>query len=307
MHLPEEADVETHDLSHAAIPPAPRPAHVKSASRALDIIEGLAAEPNGLAFTELARRQAIPKSSLHALLTVLTDRGYVELDAERRTYGLGIRTWEIGQAWATQRSLVDLAIPIMERVVQEINETTQLAVLDGIENVYLAKVDCSHPIRLQSEVGKRLYAHGTGLGKVLLAAQTDEDLRARYAGIPFPQVESSPIRSFDHLLHVVADVRERGFAIDDQEYTPGLRCVAVPVYCGGHQVVAAISAAIPLMRAGPEQLANALRTIAASSIDLSRALGVTDPDPRLVGLTGWDGDVLATARDQMDRRGTGSQ
>jgi len=299
--------VETHDLSHTGLAPASRPAHVKSASRALDIIEGLAAEPDGLAFTELARRQAIPKSSLHALLTVLTDRGYVVLDTERRTYGLGIRTWEIGQTWATQRTLVDLAIPMMQRVVREINETTQLAVLDGIENVYLAKVDCSHPIRLQSEVGKRLYAHATGLGKVLLSAQTDDDLRARYAGHPFPQVESSPIRSLDHLLQVVAAVRERGFAVDDQEYTPGLRCVAVAVHGGGHQVVAAVSAAIPLMRAGPEQLSNALRTIAAASIDLSRALGSTEPDPRLVDLTGWEGDVLATARDETDRRGTGSQ
>ncbi len=299
--------METHELPHPAIAAVSRPAHVKSASRALDIIEGLAAEPNGLAFTELARRQAIPKSSLHALLTVLTDRGYVELDAERRTYGLGIRTWEVGQAWATRRSLVDLAIPVMEQVVRNINETTQLAVLDGIENVYLAKVDCSHPIRLQSEVGKRLYAHATGLGKVLLAAHSDDDLRARYDGQPFPQVESSPIRSLDRLLQVVAGVRDRGFATDDQEYTPGLRCVAVPVYTGEHQVVASISAAIPLMRAGPEQMANALRTVAAASIDLSRALGATVPDPRLVGLTGWDGDVFATARDQMDRRGTGSQ
>ncbi len=298
--------MEAHDLSHTAIAPASRPAHVKSASRALDIIEGLAAEPNGLAFTELARRQAIPKSSLHALLTVLTDRGYIELDTDRRTYGLGIRTWEIGQAWATQRSLVDLAIPVMERVVLDINETTQLAVLDGIENVYLAKVDCSHPIRLQSEVGKRLYAHATGLGKVLLAARGDGDLRARYADRSFPQVESSPIRSLDQLLKAIAGVRNLGFAVDDQEYTPGLRCVAVPVHGRDDQVVAAMSAAIPLMRAGPEQLANALRTIAAASIDLSRALGANVPDPRLIGLTGWDGDVLAIARDQMDRRGTGS-
>jgi DNA-binding IclR family transcriptional regulator len=195
----------------------------------------------------------------------------------------------------------------MERVVREINETTQLAVLDGIENVYLAKVDCSHPIRLQSEVGKRLYAHATGLGKVLLASRSDDDLRARYDRQPFPQVESSPIHSFERLLQVVATVRDRGFATDDQEYTPGLRCVAVPVYNGDHQVVAALSTAIPLMRAGPEPIAHALRAIATASIDLSRALGATAPDPRLLGLTGWDGDVFAAARDQMDRRDTGSQ
>lgn len=294
--------METHDISHIAQTSVARTAHVKSASRALDIIEGLASEPRGLAFTELARRQLIPKSSLHALLTVLTDRGYVEFDAEHRTYSLGIRTWEIGQAWSGQQSLVDLAMPIMDRAVREINETIQLAVLNGIENVYLAKVDCSHPVRLQSEVGKRLYAHATGLGKVLLASRSDDDLRARYAAQPFPDVASSPLRSFDQVLRVVGGVRARGFAVDDREYTSGLRCVAVPVYDSKHQVTAAMSVAIPLMRAGPEQLAVALRAVAVASIDLSRALGLSIPDPRLVDLTGWNGDVLAVANDHMDRR-----
>jgi DNA-binding IclR family transcriptional regulator len=289
------------DLSATAPPPAAR-GHVKSAGRALDIIEGLAAAPDGLAFTDLARRQAIPKSSLHALLAVLTDRGYVELDADRRLYALGIKAWEVGQAWRAQGSLVARAIPVMERTVDAINETVQLAVLDGIENVYLAKVDCSHPVRLQSEVGKRLYAHATGLGKALLASRSDDDLAERYAGIPFPRVESSPIASLPELLAALRMVRERGFAVDDQEYTPGLRCVAVPVYDVDHRVTAALSAAIPLMRAGSDQLATALRAIAAASIEISRALGATVPDPRLVGLLEWHGDVLDTPRPRMDRR-----
>jgi DNA-binding IclR family transcriptional regulator len=290
------------DLTAKTTPPAPRGGHVKSAGRALDIIEGLAAAPDGLAFTDLARRQAIPKSSLHALLAVLTDRGYVELDADRRIYALGIKAWEVGQAWRAQGSLVVKAFPVMERTVAAINETVQLAVLDGIENVYLAKVDCSHPVRLQSEVGKRLYAHATGLGKVLLASRSDEDLRARYDAIPFPSVASSPIHSLDDLLAVVARVRTNGFSVDDQEYTPGLRCVAVPVYDVDHRVAAALSAAIPLMRAGPDQLETALRAIAAASIEISRALGATGPDPRLVGLIDWHGDVLDTPRPHMDRR-----
>jgi DNA-binding IclR family transcriptional regulator len=304
MVFAREPRVQRHNLADlsATAPPASRVGHVKSAGRALDIIEGLAAAPDGLAFTDLARRQAIPKSSLHALLTVLTDRGYVELDVDRRTYALGIKAWEVGQAWRAQGSLVVKALPVMERTVAAINETLQLAVLDGIENVYLAKVDCSHPVRLQSEVGKRLYAHATGLGKVLLASRTNDDLRGRYAGNPFPIVESSPIASFPELLAAMDVVRERGFAVDDQEYTPGLRCVAVPVYDSDRRVAAALSAAIPLMRAGPGPLATALRAIAAASIEISRALGVNAPDSRLVDLIDWHGDVLATARDTMDRR-----
>jgi DNA-binding IclR family transcriptional regulator len=291
--------VEHHEVPGAAVSASPggKVAVVKSASRALDILEALAAAPDGVAFSDLARLRGIPKSSLHALLTVLTDRGYVEFDAARRTYELGIRPWELGQAWRSQRNLIRKALPVMEQVVEAINETVQLAVLDGIENVYLAKVDCSHPLRLQSEVGKRLYAHATGLGKVLLASLGDAELDARFREIPFPLVATSPLRSLSQLLDVVAEVRSLGFAVDDQEYTPGLRCVAVPVYDIDNQVIAALSASIPLMRAHDELFEAALRQISLASIAISRALGSHDDDPRLAELTEWRGDVFAAAHE----------
>ncbi len=290
-----EVPVEHHEVPGSAKTASPggKVAHVKSASRALDILEALAVAPDGVGFSDLARGRSIPKSSLHALLTVMTDRGYVEFDPERRTYELGIRTWEIGQAWRSQRDLIRKALPEMQRVVDAVNETVQLAVLDGIENVYLAKVDCSHPLRLQSEVGKRLYAHATGLGKVLLAARDDDDLHARFRHGPFPVVATSPIRSLADLLVAVARVRRLGFAVDDQEYTPGLRCVAVPVYDIDNQVIAALSASVPLMRANDALFEAALRQISLASIAISRALGSHVDDPRLAELTEWRGDVFA--------------
>ncbi|HET8522538.1 MAG TPA: IclR family transcriptional regulator [Thermomicrobiales bacterium] len=257
---------------------------VKSAARVLDLIEGLAAAPDGLGFSDLARQQALPKSSLHGLLAVLTDRGYVTFDPERRTYSLGIRVWEAGQAYLRHRDLVTEALPVMKQVVARINETVQLATLDGIENVYLAKVDCSHPIRLQSEVGKRLYAHATGLGKALLAFLPEGELRARLDGVTLPAFTDSTIRDLDHLLTVLAVVRERGFAIDNQEYTPGLICVAVPVFDVNDRVIAAVSASIPLLRASEEQVEAALRAIAMASSDLSHRLGRAQPEPRLAAL-----------------------
>jgi DNA-binding IclR family transcriptional regulator len=268
-------------------------AQVKSAGRVLDLLVDLASAPDGMVFAELARRQQLPKSSLHGLLAVLTDRGFVEFEPQRRTYSLGIRTWEIGQAYLHHRDLVREALPLMERVVAEINETVQLAALDGIENVYLAKVDCSHPIRLQSEVGKRLHAHATGLGKVLLAFLPAVELSARFDGEPLPAFNANTIREFSALLLELDVIRERGFAIDDQEYTPGLRCVAVPIFDIDGNVLAALSASIPLMRAEEARLELALRSIAAASIDISLRLGRARPDQRLVALTHWQGDVFA--------------
>ena len=266
---------------------------VKSAVRVVDILEALATKPDGLGFSELGRRLGFPKSSLHELLAALTERGYIAFDEERRTYALGIRVWELGQAYPSHRDLLREAHRVLERIVADVNETIQLATLDGTDNVYLDKVDCSHPIRLQSEVGKRLPAHATGLGKVLLAELPSENMRARLDGQTFPAFTPRTIPDRASLLAELEIVLAQGFAVDDQEYTEGLRCVAVPIVDRGGCVTTALSASVPIMRASPEQLALALRAVAAGSLEISRRLGVGEEDPRLRALTKATAEMVA--------------
>lgn len=282
-------------------------ATVKSASRVFDIIELLAKTPEGLTFSSLNSRLGLPKSSLHALLHVMVTRGYVAFEQRHRTYHLGIRVWEAGQAYLHHRDLLREARPVMDQIVGQINETVQLAVLDGIENVYLAKVDCSHPVRLQSEVGRRLYAHATGLGKVLLAHLPDGEREARLAGLALPCFTPNTVIDPQSLNLELAQARASGFAVDDQEYTPGLRCVAVPIHDHEGMVIAALSASIPLMRANPAQLATALRAIAAGSIAISRRLGSSTDDPRLVAIVRHqvdEGDPLSDLIESRLKGGT---
>ena len=252
--------------------------------RALDLLDMLAARTDGLSFADLGRALEVPKSSLHELLTVLVERSYVEYDPGRRTYALGIRTWENGQAYLRHHDLVSVARPVMDQVVARLNETVQLAVLDGIENVYLAKVDCSHPLRLQSEVGRRLHAHATGLGKVLLAALPESERRKRLNDRALPGFTPRTITDLSLLLDELARVRGRGFGLDHEEYTPGLRCVAVPVRGHHGTVVAALSVSIPVMRAASTQLAQALAVLSESSIEIARRLGCGQDDPLLAVL-----------------------
>src|SRR4051794_40381350 len=108
----------------------------KSAVRVVDILEALAVCADGLGFSDLGRRLGLPKSSLHELLAALTDRGYVTFDEDQRTYALGIRVWELGQAYPYHRDLLREAHRVMESIVAAVNETVQLATLDGTENVY---------------------------------------------------------------------------------------------------------------------------------------------------------------------------
>lgn len=257
---------------------------VKSAERVLDIIETLVQEPAGLSFTALLRALQIPKSSLHELLDVLTRRGYIALDSDTRIYTLGLHLWESGQAYLQQHDLIGEARPVMDEIVRVLNETVQLAVLDGIENVYLAKVDCTHPVRLQSEVGRRLYAHATGLGKVLLAHLPPEELMRRLDGRTLPQFTTTTITTISALLAELVVIRQNGFALDNEEYTPGLRCVAVPISDHSGRTIAAMSVSIPMLRTHSSHLSDALCLLAKGSLSLARRLGSRADDTRLIQL-----------------------
>jgi DNA-binding IclR family transcriptional regulator len=251
---------------------------VKSAERVLDIIEALAQHRHGLTFTELQRTLQLPKSSLHELLSVLTHRGYIEYDDGKRSYVLGIRILERGQTYLRHHDFIEESQKVMEHIVAQTNETAQLAILDGIENVYLAKVDSSHPLRLQSEVGGRLYAHATGVGKVLLAGLTPDEFAQRMPAT-LPRFTANTHTDPNTLEAELAEVRKHGFAVDAQEYTPGLACVAVPLY-ETNRVVAAMSVSMPITRITLPLLVTSLQLLAEGSLQIVRRRGGTD-DRRL--------------------------
>src|SRR3984957_16588193 len=119
-------------------------AGVKSARRVLDVVEFLASRPGGATFPVLGEQLMLPKSSLHSLLMTLTDRGWIYLDESTRQYRLGPRVWQVAQSFVYLDSLAQLSRPHLTAARDELNETVQLAVLDGIDNIYVAKVEADH-------------------------------------------------------------------------------------------------------------------------------------------------------------------
>jgi len=254
---------------------------VKSAERVLDLLEHIGTRSQGVTFGAIARELSIPKSSLHALLEVLTNRGYVELAPETRHYSLGTRVWETGQAYLLHHNVVREARAVLESIVARVNETAQLAKLAGTENVYLAKVDSSHALRLQSEVGARLSAHATGVGKALLAQLDDAEIYARFGRGNLPAYTRNTFSTTQALVEELAEIRRRGFAIDNEEYTPGVFCIAVPVYDASERATTAVSVSVPTMRAESEGLALILHVVAEGSLQLSARCGARRVDPVL--------------------------
>ncbi len=246
---------------------------VKSAQRALSILEVLTSREQPLTFSELALTLDYPRSSLHGLLRTLVERSWLELDPATRKYRLGIRTWEAGNAYMRSVALAERARPFMEQVRDRVDETVQLAVLDGRYNVYVAKVDGRQRLVLDSEVGRRLEAHATALGKMLLASLSESELGRRFAGYQPEQFTPGTVADLAALKAELAATRGRGYALDDEEYTLGVRCVAVPVRDHTGQPVAAMSVSFTSVRFSEERRQQALGWLRDATAGLSTALG----------------------------------
>lgn len=221
---------------------------VKSAGRALEIIEHLAAT-DAQTFPELLTALGLPRSSAHGLLRTLVSAGWVEFDAASKRYALGLKAWQIGQRYDGHRLLLESGPALMRALTDETGETVQMARLDGVENVYIAISPSPNPMRLASNVGMRLHAHATGIGKALLSTLDDDDVTHRLHQVAIPRLTARTITDPDEILTVIEKGRDVGFFVDDEEFIDGCRCVAMPLTWPAETgVAAALSITMPTSR-----------------------------------------------------------
>lgn len=249
-------------------------ASVKSARRVLDILELLSASTDGLKFPQIADLLGVPKSSLHALLATLHARKWIGFDETSRSYRIGMRAWEAGQGYLKARDLALIADEHLHAARTELNETIQLGILEGVEVLYIAKVDADRPFRLISRAGMRLPAWATGLGKVLLAYLPAAELRRRMEGVEFERFTANTVTSLAQLERILEQIRSDGIGRDQGEHTPFVYCVAAPVRDVSGNVVAAMSCCLPeppeRRPAGYPHIADVMARHAAN---LSKSLG----------------------------------
>lgn len=285
-------------------PPDSNHHNVKSALRALEILELLTHEGRPLSFSDCQAALAYPKASLHSLLRTMTSARWITLDEASRKYALGVRVWEAGIAYAKMLPLEALARPIMEKVRDVTEETVQLAVLDGFEALYVAKVDGHHLLRLDSSVGLRLKAHATGVGKVLLAGVPDKELKSWLSSGTLERYTPNTITASSKLLKELESIRREGYATDREERTLGAACVAVGVRDHHGAITAAMSVSAPAVRFGKKEQAKALAQLKTASEELSAALGHA---PRDATTNAWNrksmGDGGMLTHDRAPRRG----
>jgi IclR family acetate operon transcriptional repressor len=256
--------------------PAANGGVVKSADRTLAILDLLTAHRDGLTLAEIQSALGFPKSSTYSLLMTMVGRSFVEQDPATRRFRVGIRLWQAGQSYVAAIDLEKAALPYMEQLRDELNETVQLATLDGTDNVYVGKVEPDQQLLLASRVGVRLPAYATGIGKALLTQLDDAEVERRFAAVEFTRYTPNTIGSLEELLAAIVAARERGYATDTSEYTPGVCCVAAPINGSRPGAEAAISVSVPEVRWTDDLMARATEAIQATAQKISERMGVDD-------------------------------
>jgi DNA-binding IclR family transcriptional regulator len=244
------------------------------AERTLLALEVLADAPGGLGVTELGRRLGVDKSTAHRLLATLQARGFVRLIPSSRRYTLGLRLISLGTAAAQGVDLTEIARPHLETLRDQTGETASLAVLSEGEVLFLSRLTGSGVLTVNHGVGTRLPAHCSALGKVLLAAlagsaEVERIIATRGLARYTPRTITEP----DELMRHLHLVRRRGWALDDEEYAIGLRCLAAPVYDATGALVAATGIAGPTTRITLEQIDRMAALVCRTGREISAALG----------------------------------
>ena len=241
---------------------------VQSLDRAFLLLEAVADAGGSARLTELAASTGFPLPTIHRIVRSLVAGGYLRQEPSRR-YALGPRLIRLGDHAA--RMLGAWAVPFLAQLVDEIGETSNMAMLEGDEAVYVAQVPSPHSMRMFTEVGRRVSVHSTGVGKALLSRLDDDRVveLLRRAGMPArtPRTITTP----EAMLEELARIRERGYAMDDGEQESGVRCVALLVPDAPTSVALSVSG--PSSRVTIERMGVVLPVMRRVAEDLSAELG----------------------------------
>ncbi|MFJ6632239.1 IclR family transcriptional regulator [Streptomyces sp. NPDC091376] len=247
---------------------------VPAVTRALDILELFLEGDGTLSAPDVIRRLQLPRTTVHELLTTLAARSYVvPVPEQPGRYRLGVRTYQLGSRYAEQLDLAAEGQQVAREIADTCGETVHVAVLEDTDVIYIAKVDSTHAVRMVSAAGRRLPAHCTSVGKMLLASLPEPELESRFAGREFTSMTPNSITDPDVLREALSGIRARGIAVEHQESNPDVSCVAAPVRDRAGRVVAALSISVPMIRWSDARECELAELAAKGAADLSVRLG----------------------------------
>jgi IclR family acetate operon transcriptional repressor len=247
-----------------------------SLEKALDVLEAVGASPQGIGHLELAGRLGLPRTTVYRILSTLVARGMVWRDPFRRVYCLGARAIELARQAYSMPDLVAAARQELRALRDFTGETTYLAALDGVDTVSLERCDGAHHTRSAAVLGVRKPLYCTSQGKAMLAKLAPEERNAIVADIIMKPLTAHTIIDRRELRRELQRIAERGYAVDDEEIVPGVRCVGAPIIDPSGKVRGAISVAGPAFRMTLERINQLGPEVAEVGRRIGAQLGATE-------------------------------
>lgn len=245
---------------------------IQVVDRVFELLEYLAHSPEAQGPTEIAQAVGLPKSTVHRLLSSLHQRGYVEKNELNGTYHIGVKLVEMVSSHISHLELNTEARPYLNNLHDELGLAVYLGTLDGREVVYVEKINISRDLRNYTQIGLRVPAHCSSLGKCLLACMSGDELDFYLRQFKFERYTKNTITSAAEFKRHLREIRGRGWAIDDEEHILGQRCIAAPIFDYRGENIAAVCASGPVALLSDERFESVARQVMRTAAQISRRL-----------------------------------
>ena len=221
---------------------------IQSVSHALDILESFTKTEDELGVTELSKRLGLHKNNVFRLLATLEHRGYIDQNKVTESYRLGPKTLQIGAIFIDQRECRRQARPVLESLMAATGETAVVAVLRADKVIFMDSVETNRTVRAASRIGAMLPAHCTAVGKAQLAFLPTAEIERLYPELELPILTLRTLKTRDALLNDLKTIREKGYAIENEECELDVKSIAAPVRDFSKNIVAAVGIVAPATR-----------------------------------------------------------
>jgi IclR family acetate operon transcriptional repressor len=222
---------------------------------------------------DLSRTVGLHTSTAFHLLQTLVARGYLARELQTRKYRIGPRLLQVAATATSELYIAEAAAEVLDELTAETGETSSVAVLERDRAMILSKVDGPSRVGVIERPGDGRPLHCTAIGKVLFAGMPQAKSEGLIAGARLELFTERSITDAERLLEELATVRAKGYAVDNEEFSEGLRCIAAPVRSFSRQVVAALGVAAPIWRISPERVPELVRAVTEAAGRLSARLG----------------------------------
>ena len=245
---------------------------VQSIDRAVAILECFNDENKDYKLSEISDKLDLNKSTVHGIITTLKYHGFVSQDEETQKYKLGIRFIEFGNLVSNSINIRNAALPIIDQVCNKIEETVHVAMLDGLDIVWIEKKECTKSVKTSTKIGSRLPAYTTADGKIILSYLSEDKIRS-YLPKKIPKFTQNTITNKVEYFKRMEENKKLGYTIDNEEFVEGIKCVAAPIFDHNGNVRFSLSTTAPAFRMNEEKIMELVVIIKEAANEISRRIG----------------------------------